>query len=403
MQWKNPRLWVPALLIAILLLIYFSPTTAAFLYEAVAFLSPVWLPLLLIYLAWPLWLTFARSRYAASVPYETIELIPGPETPRTAHAMELVLYSLYHRSPVSKRDFLMGRVRMPWSFEIYGHAGKLRFFVYLPEGYREAVEARLRGEYSDLEIEHVQDYAREIPFDASMRAAGNEFALSKPDPYPIKTYLRWESEKKDPYGELLDELGRVGEREHILLSFIVRPHQREYTSYFKEPKDTLHEDAYAVIQGILGAQGNIHAVVPAKQNIVAAIESALKKPSFDCGIRALYLADPGAFNEEFAHSLPFLFERFNDADLNSFSPYDSSERANVLAREILKLSPQAEAAHLVRLFRRRAFFAPPYIGKAFILNTEELATLFHLPRPGKGSAVAHPAGIALEAPANLPI
>jgi hypothetical protein len=406
MSWKHWRYLVPAILVLVLFAIYWAPLFAAFVYEVIAFFSPLWLPVILLRLAWPLWLTYARSRYAASVTYRTIELVPGHETPRSPHPMELVFYSLYHRTEVSKHDFLMGKIRMPWSFEIYAHAGALRFFVHLPEEHREAVEARIRGEYSDIEMFETRDYSREIQFNpVTMQVAALEYALSKPDPYPLKTYAsdEREKEKHDPFQELLEEIASVGKDEHVLLSYLVRPHQRDYVSYFEEPRDSLHKDAYRVIADIIGSHGDIQAASPQKQALVKAIESALQKPSFDCGIRALYIADKSAFKPEFAEKLPTLFSRFDDAELNGFTPYDPSERANFLAGELIELSPYARSLHLVHLFRRRAFFAPPYVGKQFILNTEELATIFHLPHAGHGARLAGRTVVALEPPENLPV
>ncbi len=400
------RIGIPALLVGILLTIYFAPEAAAFVYETIAFFAPIWLPLLLAYLAWPLWLTFVRSRYVSQVPYTTIELKPGSETPKTARPMELVFYSLYHRSEVTKRDFLLGRVRLPWSFEIYAHAGGVRFFVHLPSEHRTAVEGRIRSEYHDIEMDEVRDYSREIPFHAShMRVAIREYALTKADPYPLKTYESREAEReqKDPFVDMLEELAMVGKEEHVLISYIVRSHQRERRSYFEDPRDSLHDDAYHVIADIVGIKGDVHTIPPPQQAVVVAIENSLKKPSFDCGIRALYVAEKKAFDWSYEQKLDALFSRFNDETLNSFTAYDPAERTGLLASEMFAVSGRVKAAHFMRLFRRRAFFAPPYEGKPFVLNTEELATVFHMPHSGRGSVLAHRASVKLEPPENLPV
>jgi hypothetical protein len=174
-------------------------------------------------------------------------------------------------------------------------------------------------------------------------------------------------------------------------------------SYFEDPRDTLHEDAHHVIAGIVGATGEIRALPAGKQALVAAIEAALKKPSFDCGIRVLYLADKNRFDESRAQKLDGIFSRFDDNDLNGFSAYDPAEHANFLAKEIFALMPHFKTTHSMDLYRRRAFFAPPYVGEAFILNTEELATVFHLPQPGHGGVVGTGQRAKLEPPENLPV
>lgn len=397
--------YLPAFLCAVLLLIYFSPETAAFLYGVVAFLSPLWLPAGLAYLAWPLWLRFARMRFVAAVPYTTIEIKPGPETPPSGKPMELVFYSLYHRTEITRRDYLMGHVRLPWSFEIYAHQGSVRFFVHLPTEHRAGFESRFRAEFHDIEIYEVRDYSREIPFSTStMEAVMREYTLAKPDPYPLKTYPSYESTgRHDPFADMLTDISSAGASEHLLISYLVRPHQRDRTSYFEDPRDTLHEDAHHVIAAIIGSKGEIRGLPAAKQSLIAAIESALKKPSFDCGIRALYLSTKGSFDTSRARKLDALFSGFNDDDLNGFASYDPAERAGFLAKESFATMPHLKAKHAVDLYRRRAFFAPPYMGEQFVLNTEELATVFHLPQPGYAGIVGSGQRAKLEPPENLPV
>jgi hypothetical protein len=400
------RIGIPVLLIVIVFTIYWAPDIASFFYYTVAFFSPIWLPAVLAYAAWPLWLTFARSYYVSGIEYATLEMKPGPETPRTAKPMELVFYSLYHRTEISKRDFLFGRLRLPWSFEVYMHAGTARFFLHLPKTHVAAVEARIRAEYHDIEIDTARDYSREIAFDPMhMRTFCREYELSKADPYPLKTYEAYESntDRHDIFAEMLEELSAVGKNEHLLIAYIIRPHQRDRQSYFEEPRDTLHEDAYKVIGALVGSKGELHALPPAKQAVVEAIESALRKPSFDCGIRALYIASKADFKDALAEKVETLFDRFNDEDLNGFSSYDPTLGSGFFRHEMFTVAPFFKADYLVNLFRRRAFFAPPYMGKPFVLNTEELATIFHMPQAGRGGVVSLRSALRLEPPENLPL
>lgn len=393
------KIFLPVFLVAVLLTIYLSPEAAAFVYDVVAFLAPLWLPALLAYLAWPLWLSFMRQRYIAGIPYAVVELVPGPDTPQTPKAMELVFYSLYHRTEITPHDFLFGASRLSWSFEIYASEGGMRFFVRVPRSHLPAFESRIRAEYHDIEMYEVRDYSREIPFHASsMHAAMREFTLAKPDPYPLATYVS--REESDPFSEMLDGLS-AGAGEHFLISYIIRPHQRERTGYFKDPSDSLHEDAHRAIAGILGTRGELHALPPAQQSLVAAIEAGLRKPSFDCGIRALYIAERRRYDENRARKIEGLFSRFGDSTLNEFASYDPLDRAPFLARETFAALPHVRENHLVELYRRRAFFTTPYVGAAFVLNTEELATVFHLPQSARGGPAGQ--GTKLEPPENLPL
>ena len=401
------RALLASLLLVVPLGVYLAPNLTATLLNGIIFLAPLWLPPLLFFIFVPLWVIQTRSQYIAGIPYTILELKPGEHTPKTAHAMELVFYSLHHRVHISRRaEFLTGQVRLPWSFEIAATGGTVRFFVRIPQAHRQALELRIRSEYRDIDIDEVRDYAREVRFDPlGMKLAVREFILGKPDPYPLKTYEAYE-QKKDtagPFAKLLESLVAVGEAEHVFLSYIIRPHQRARKNFWSEETDTLQHDASREIATIVGSRGDIHDLSQEQQQLVATIEAGLKKPSFDCGIRALYVARREHFNEERAHALGSLFQDFSDVELNEFHSYNPHERIGWPLSDIFRALPWLEEMYLFNLFRRRAYFAPPYYGQSFVLNTAELATVFHLPHIARSSALARARGNRLEPPVNLPV
>mgnify|MGYP000616214290 CR=1 FL=1 len=398
------------LLVAIIIVpltIYLAPEVAAGVYRGIVLLAPLWLPLALLALAVPSWLIFVRSQYVSAIPYSIIELKPGAETPRTARAMELVFYALYYRNTISLVSaFFLGQVRLPWSFEIYAHAGSIRFFVYLPTAHRAAVEARIRAEYPDIDIDEARDYAREFAFDPfSMRLDVREYTLSKADPYPLRTYLSSENAKRprDTFIDFLEDLVSLGEEEHMFISWIVMPHQRERRKFWERPMDFLHQDAEAEIVKIIGPGGNFHELSENKQRLISAIESALKKPSFDCGVRALYIAKRREFDEGRSSALDTLFDSFGDDELNSLVAYDPRGQVGWPLSEVFVAAPVLSMNYLINLYRRRAFFNPPYYGRSFVLNTEELATVYHLPHVTRASPLSKGTSAHLEPPENLPV
>lgn len=407
----SQRVLIRIALVSLVLLIPFgiwlAPGTVAALLRGMSFFAPVWLPLLLVAIFLPLWLTYARSQYVLHIPYTTLELKPGELTPKSARAMELVFYSLHHRADIGRaREFFFGEVRLPWSFEIAVTEGTVRFFMRIPKTHRQALELRIRSEYRDIDIDEVRDYARETRFDPlTMKLEAREYALTKPDPYPLKTYDMHEAEKKphNPFLEFLEDLVSVGAGEHLAVSLIVRPHQRERKRMWERLNDSLHSDAYNEIAAIIGPGGDLRSVPEGKRKLVAAIESALKKPSFDCGIRAVYFARRESFNDKRAGMLETLFDRFSDSELNGFAARDPKHSLAWPLSDLFIALPWLYEMYLHNLFRRRAFFTPPYYGKAFVLNTAELATIFHLPHITRASALSRGSGRRLEPPENLPV
>lgn len=401
------RILLVSVVLIVPLLIFFAPTATAGGIGLMVALSPIWLPLVLAAILVPFWLTYVQSQYVASVPHTVLELKPGEQTPRTARAMELIFYSLYHRVEITRiMALVVGRVRLPWSFEIVAHKGTVRFFMRIPTAHRSAVEARVRAEYRDIDIDEVQDYARTIPYNPiNMHLESREFDFTKPDPYPIETYEAWEADSKveNPFMTLLERLVTVGKDEHLCVSFMVRPHQRDRQKIWEQPTDTLHTDAQREIEELVGSEGRIHGLPEAKRELVDAIEGALKKPSFDCGIRAIYVAKRGAEQQHNIELLDSLFMGFESPNRNGFVAYDARESLSWPLSDIAAAIPGFSDWHMFNLYRRRAFFAPPYFGKPFILNTAELATLFHLPYITRASALAGSRGKKLEPPENLPV
>lgn len=398
------------LLLSILLLIplgvYFVPNATAAFFGFWWFLAPLWLPLVLLAVFIPLWLTYVRSQYLASVPYVLLELKPGDHTPKTARAMELFFYSLHQRITFTRVEELLGGfMRLPWSFEIAAINGAVRFFIYIPKSHRASFEVRLRSEYKDLDIDEPRDYARDFAFDPlSMKLALREYGLEKPDPYPIQTYETYESKKvTTPFATLLERMVALPENQKLFISLMIRPHQRERKRFWEREEDSLHQDATAEIGKIIGSFGDPRQLPKPEQDIIAAIESALKRPSFDCGLRALYITDRGSYDGLTEESLDSFFEMFRDASLNAFTPYDPRTRITWPLSDVFSALPWLYEMYALSLYRRRVFFTPPYYGKPFVLNTAELATVFHLPYITRSSALSRGRGSRLEAPDNIPL
>lgn len=412
MDWRVfARVAVIAVPLLVILTIYFAPAVAAFIYGTIAALAPIWLPVILAVVMWPLWLTFIRSQYAANIQYITFELKPGDNTPKTARPMELIFYSLYYRTEVTRWNALLkGVVRMPWCFEVFATNGIVRFYVHIPEHHRAAVEGRIRAEYRDIDIDEARDYSREAAFNPfETRLAMREYTLSKNDAYPLRTYVAHEhgKERRDAFNELLEEIATVGEGEELWMSLMLRPHQRDwgtgYLDWLEVPHDSLHADAFREIQKIAGSSGDVRHLPEHQRELVTAIEAALKKPSFDCGLRVMYIADRARWNEERAASLDHLFDRFGDHTLNSFTPYNPRDRVGWPLSDVFTALPALDMEYFLKLYRRRAFFSPPYYGQTFVLNTEELATMYHMPKVGRASALSRSRGTRLTPPDNLPI
>ena len=58
------------------------------------------------------------------------------------------------------------------------------------------MESQLYAQYPEIEVHEVPDYAQFVDFDPGTKSMwGNEFVLTKGDPYPIKTYIDYNLDK----------------------------------------------------------------------------------------------------------------------------------------------------------------------------------------------------------------
>lgn len=157
-----------------------------------------------------------------------------------------------------------------------------------------------------------------------------------------------------------------------------------------------------------------------EQEVVTAIQRNIAKLGFETGIRFCYIARRDRYTIMVYPALIGIMKQYNSQFLNGFKPKNSVSvdyPPYKQRREIMK-----KQAHLM-FYRERSWFYPPYTfyrlpswihpsipsskraaTKAFVLNTEELATIYHFP----GMVAAAPTIERIEAkkvepPPNLPI
>ncbi len=112
---------------------------------------------------------------------------------------------------------------------------------------------------------------------------------------------------------------------------------------------------------------------PGEKDVVTAIDNSTKKPGFETDIRWMYLAERDIFDKIKGCTIAFsYFAQFGSQDLNYLYP-DSNTKTSAyyLFTELRKATRKRK---LLRKYKRREFDK-----KGYVLNIEELATIFHLP------------------------
>lgn len=295
-----------------------------------------------------------------------------------------------------------------FSFEIVVTNQKIKFIVVTPRILENHICSQIYAQYPLAQITKIDDYALEILNYSNVKAGS--LILGKDQSIPILTFRDFEI---DPLSAITSALGQVREGEGLAIQLISKPvpdtwqmkgydlvakirkkesSQQKSTSIFKLFVMTIAEIFLHIIRTILGiskiesapksAIPAITALSQSEEALVMGIENKLTRMGFDCYIRIVSYANEAFDCEQNYNSCMATFKQFSRASLNGFI-------------EI----PQKDITTFVDDFSSRRISSE----YSYILNTEELASIYHLP----SSSVENPniswAPIKLtEIPENLP-
>ena len=391
----------------------------------------VWLPLLLGIVFYEIWMRYSRILYVSKLDPILIEIKIPKEILKSPAAMEVFFTALYQPfSGTYTSVFFKGATRVWFSFEIVSVGGDVKFYIWLPRGWKNYVESQLYSQYPNVELYEREDYTMNFHFDPEANDInGGQLTLTKPDPYPIKTYIDYgldkdpkEEFKIDPMTPLIEYLGSLKPEEQAWIQIMIQAHKEEKAlegRIFKK-KEMWKKEAQGEIKKIIRESiftpdknpvtgekpMSFMGISPAEKDVIQAIERSISKRAFDTMIRVIYAAPKGIFFVGGAPSLISTFGHFGSQTLNGFKKswgptYDYSWQ------DFKKRRSTMHKKQLLSAYKQRYFFNAPFKnfhGKPFILTTEELATIFHFPgEVSKTPTFERILSKKSEAPANLPI
>ena len=388
-----------------------------------------WLPILLAYVLLRAWTSYVRLDYFYNQDYLLLEIKLPRELTKSPQAMEIFFASLYYTGGES--TFIDrgwgGKTRPWWSLELVSLEGQVHFYIWTRAFYKNMIQAQIYAQYPSVEIHEADDYTRGVYYNnKTMSMWGCYFRKNKkkPDAYPIKTYVDYgldktsveEEEKVDPMSAVLEYLSSIGKGEQIWIQIIMRAHTEEKpipdlifgkkdwkTSASKEIDKIMKRDKKPKKDEKETINFGEFLLTKGERAKVEAMERNLGKLPFDCGIRGMYIAN----NENFdAISIPGLigsFRQYSSNDLNEIKFYDWTD-FDYPWQDFRNMRKDYMKRRIIAAYKARSFFYEPYKRKHFVLSSEELATIFHL--PGKAvetSSLNRVVSRKAEAPANLPI
>lgn len=427
---------------------------------ALIILLPVVIPIMLIYRIWTSRFRYITMKFVEEQKPLLLEIRLPKEITKSPAAMEIFFsYLAQGGAGTYAEAFIDGKTKAWFSCEIVSIGGVVKFFVWCSQAkLKNIVETQLYAQYPNVEIFEADDYTRDFYYDSekySMTAA--QFALTKPDPYPIKTYIDYgldnnpkEEYKIDPITPVIEYLGSLKNGENAWIQILIQKHEKEswkhgvrtledletnpekmiwwdkmlFTFFGKskdlksEIKTEIEKIRKSTIQDTGGENSKMPNPTKGQTAIITALERSATKNPFDCMIRSVYIAEKNSFVATNIGGLLGCLKQYSSNDLNGFKP-DVKPGVSDLRADLARLLPflkrknekeiNATKEDLFNAYKLRSYFQLPYKNyggsKPFVLTTEELATIFHFPSGmvSQTPTLERVGSKKSEAPSNLPI
>lgn len=347
----------------------------------------LWFPTITIFFAWKFWLYYIRLRHIENINWVLLEIKLPREITKSPAAMEIILNTMHQtRSGSAVVRLWEGFQRVWFSLEIASFGGQIHFYIYTQKGFKSLVEHQIYAQYPGIEIEEVEDYTKNILTynENDLKFYGAEFKLEKEDAYPIKTYIDYgldklqneEDQKNDPMTSLLEFMGSFKKSEQMWFQIMLRSTKSK--SWKESGKALVDKIMKRDKEKDTGEIVNFSSlsISPGERLVVEAIERNISKIGFDVCIRTAYFAGKDDYRGAIRGILTGLMKQYNSANLNGFELVNVTSYVDYFFPETRHTWKKRR---MFDAYVKRSSFYSPHTRKLFVLNTEELATIYHFP------------------------
>ena len=361
----------------------------------------VWLPIVLV-LAFLTWRNYRRAETTAPEVESDLLIL---EIPKTNDKQELAaeqLFASLHGILRDKSELrLNGGIQEHLSFEVASVNGQIRFYAWVPKPLRSFVESQIYSQYPTVQIRDAEeDYVAHEREHSVIYTS--EIILTDNEVLPIKTFQNFEV---DPLAGITGTLAKLEQTgEEIWIQILVRP-----------IADDWHKQSEGWIKGVKAGRtspfsggggaaffGGIFEALwkPPEESAktaapkelsdraktrIAEAEKKATKLGYKVKIRLAYLGENQVSARQRMQAIVGTFKQYNSTNLNGFKVSSASFKSEDLIK-----------------YRQRSF--DRHHGGGFILNIEELASVFHLPHTNVETPnIVWASSKTAEPPAKLPV
>lgn len=419
---------------------------------ALMFVNILWMPLVWWLLkdlwdTWNSWVIGLARDVGLKVIYLAVDVPRDAE--QTPKSMEQIFNQLSgaHGSSNWWEDHWGGDWQSWFGFEIVSIEGYVQYVIRCEEALRDLVEASVYAQYPDAEITEIKDYTDSVPSEwpnDEWKMMATEYVLDRPDAYPMKTYVDFEDKIRgefiDPIASLLEIMSKIGKGEQIWFQILAVPivepdwvpaAQAEIDRFVEKAappaKKTILDKAFAIpvkvlnliLEGLFpedppsfgggddaggddAPRTNVMTLTPGEKELVEAMERKITKIAYKCRMRVMYLGKKDVFSKARGFGpVAGAIKQLNDGQRNWLKVGKKSwtkaqytfKKARIMQRE----------QNFFNAYKKRSTFAG-HAPQKFVMNVEELATLYHFPMASvKAPLVKRTGAKKSEPPASLPI
>jgi hypothetical protein len=281
-----------------------------------------------------------RNREEYSLSFVTLEVVLPRDNEIKIDAAEQLFASLYSVKNEEWYSFLQAEHAI--SFEIVGQKEEIKFYVSVPHELMELVEKQIHGAYPGAEIKSVEEFSI---FEENGKVAFESLVKTQAGFYPIQSFRDLAT---DPLSSITSFFAKMRDGEGAMLQVVVSPASHSwsskghgYISKAKKDESNPEKASYSV-----------------DPKSLEAIERSAGKPGFEVSIRLVVNAP----TKQEAHTL---LKQFSGTFAQFSGPYNKFVKQFIFLKRLFMVD---------FIYRYPAMFR----GRS-ILNSEELATIFHFP------------------------
>ncbi len=285
-----------------------------------------------------------RGREEVSIDSVLLQVAVPKSNEVKIDAMEQIFSSLYSiKKGGWKQKY---SVQPSISFEIVARQEEIKFYIWTPKLFQDLIEKQIHGAYSDADIIEVPEYNI---FTEEGKVAYKSLQSKKENYYPIKIYRELPT---DPLAALTSALGKMGKDEAAAVQILISPAESSWqkmgSSFITQTKKQESDPEKARFS--------------VSTKTLEAVESEVSKPGFETSIRIVCVSPNEASANAHLSNIMSAFEQFS-GEFNGFSGRKIHRKGAFIEDFLYRYQP------LFNIMGNRLT----------ILNSEELATIFHFP------------------------